>query len=117
MKFVRTGPGGHKLQDILKKQKVSHATISRLKRFIEQIDKRLSSQGVYYRVHTHSRGLTYFPTDEVNVFAPFFVAFSCAFVDLLKCVCLRVEVVGVVDDTCFDGLWYDGTFLYEFALM
>ena len=64
MKFVRTGPGGHKLQDILKKQKVSHATISRLKDFMEQIDKRLSSQGVYYRVHTHSRGLTYFPTDK-----------------------------------------------------
>jgi hypothetical protein len=64
MKFVRTGPGGYKLENILKKQKVSHATIFRLKEFIEKIDNRLSSRGIYYKVHTHSRGLTYFPTDE-----------------------------------------------------
>ncbi|MFC1577645.1 hypothetical protein ACFL36_01410 [Thermodesulfobacteriota bacterium] len=64
MKFVRTGPGGHKLQDILKDQKVSSATVSLLKEFIEKIDNRLSSRGIYYKVHTHTRGLTYFPTDE-----------------------------------------------------
>jgi len=64
MKFVRTGPGGYKLEDILKKQKASPETISRLNEFIEQIDNRLSARGIYYRVHTHSRGLTYFPSDE-----------------------------------------------------
>jgi hypothetical protein len=64
MRLVRTGPGGYKLKDILKKQKVSSATISLLKAFIEQMDNRLVSRGIYYKVHTHSRGLTYFPTDK-----------------------------------------------------
>jgi len=64
MRFVRTGPGGYKLKDILKEQKVSSATASLLKVFMEKIDNRLSSRGIYYKVHTHSRGLTYFPTDE-----------------------------------------------------
>ena len=64
MKFVQTGPGGHKLQDILKNQKASSATVSLLKAFMEQIDNRLSSRGIYYKVHTHARGLTYFPTNE-----------------------------------------------------
>jgi hypothetical protein len=64
MKFVQTGPGGHKFEDVLSKQKVSSATVSLHEEFMEQIDNRLSSRGIYYRVHTHARGLTYFPTDE-----------------------------------------------------
>ena len=64
MEFVRTGPGGHKLEGILKKQRASHTTITCLNKFIEQIDNRLSYRGIYYRVHTHSRGLTYFPSEE-----------------------------------------------------
>jgi hypothetical protein len=64
MKFVSTGPGGHELSDLLKIKNVSHATASRLEAFMEQFNNRLSSKGIYYRVRTHSRGLTYFPTDK-----------------------------------------------------